>query len=236
MSTVNLKEIQQKLYEKLKASGWGDPLKVFILSADFERILNTLLRESTNGNKFTPVLKQLFTAFEECPYDKVKLVMVGMDPYPYLGVADGMAFSCSNTMKPAASLRYIQEQIASTVYNDPKREMNPDLRYLANQGVLLLNTALTTQVDKTGLHIELWKPFITFLLDILAFKKAQLAYVFLGAKAMEWNSSVPSQNYKFFVTHPASAAHMNQEVWDSGNLFNNINVVLKKNFNTEIQW
>lgn len=235
MSSVNIKEIQQKLYEKLKASGWGDPLKAFILSSDFERILNTLLRESTAGQKFTPVLKQLFTAFEECPYDKVKVVVLGMDPYPYLGEADGIAFSCSNTMKPAASLRFIQKEIVDTVYKDD-RKLNPDLRYLANQGVLLLNTALTTQVEKIGMHIELWRPFISFLLDMLAFKKAQLLYVFMGSKARAWNRSIPSQNYKFFTSHPASAGYNNQESWDSGDVFNNINTVLKKNFNTEIQW
>jgi uracil-DNA glycosylase len=235
MSTVNIKEIQQKLYEKLKASGWGDPLKAFILSSDFEKILNFLLKESLNGRKFTPVLKQLFTAFEECPYDKVQVVMLGMDPYPYLGTADGIAFSCSNTMKPAASLQFIQKEIVDTVYKD-NRTMNPDLRYLSNQGVLLLNTALTTEIDKVGVHIELWRPFISYLLDMLAFKKAQLLYVFMGSKARGWNKSIPDQNYKFFVTHPASAAHDNAERWDSGNLFNNINTVLKKNFNTEIQW
>lgn len=236
MSTVNIKEIQQKLYEKLKASGWGDPLKVFILSSDFEKILNTLLQESTDGKKFTPVLKQIFTAFEECPYDKVKVVMIAQEPFPYPNVADGMAFSCSNTMKPMVSLKMMQDEIARSVYNDPDKVMNPDLRYLANQGVLLLNTALTTQIDNVGTHIELWRPFIAFLLDNLAFKKAQLVYIFMGSKAKAWNKAIPSQNYKLFTTHPALASYTNKEYWDSGNVFLQANKVLKKNFNTEIQW
>lgn len=231
-----IKETQQKLYEKLKASGWGDPLKTFILSSDFEKILNVLLAESSAGFKFTPVLKQLFTAFEECPFDKVKVIMIGQDPYPYAQVADGMCFSCSNDMKPAASLKFIQQEICQTVYNDPKKELSPDLRYLANQGVLLLNTALTTQVDNVGSHMMLWRPFISFLLDTLAFKKQGLLYVFMGAKAKEWNKSVPNKNFKFFTSHPASAAHQQLPRWDSGDLFNHINKVLQENHNTQIQW
>ena len=79
LESVNIQEVQAKLYERLKPSGWGDKLKGFLLSDDFNRILSTLLIEAKDGKRFTPVVKQLFRAFEECPYDKLKVVMIGQD-------------------------------------------------------------------------------------------------------------------------------------------------------------
>lgn len=78
-NTVDLNDIKFKLYEKLKASGWADKLKTFILSDDFDKILNYLLKEARAGQRFTPPIKQIFRAFEECPYDKLKVVVIGQD-------------------------------------------------------------------------------------------------------------------------------------------------------------
>jgi uracil-DNA glycosylase len=234
---MTLKEVQQKLYENLKESGWGDKLKMFILSQDFYQILETLYQESQAGNKFTPVIKDLFRAFQECPYDQLKVVVIGQDPYPQAGVADGISFSCSYTGKAQPSLRYIFKEIDRTVYsqNEDTIPFDPDLKRWSNQGVLMLNTALTCRIGKIGSHIELWKPFIVYLLDMLS-QRNQIVYVFLGNKAKEWHTHIPNLNYKFFTTHPASAAYRKGAIWDSGDLFNNINKVLLESGNTEIKW
>lgn len=76
---MTLQEIQLKIYDKLKPSGWADKLKTFILSAEFGVILQTLYNDVQAGRRFTPILKHLFRAFEECPYDKLKVVVVGQD-------------------------------------------------------------------------------------------------------------------------------------------------------------
>jgi uracil-DNA glycosylase len=232
---MTLKEIQQKLYENLKESGWGDKLKMFIMSQQFYEILETLYNESQAGNKFTPVIKDLFKAFQECPYDQLKVVVIGQDPYPQAGVADGISFSCSYTGKLQPSLRYIFKEIESTVYPEGY-DGDVDLKRWSNQGVLMLNTALTCQIGKIGSHIELWKPFIVYLMDVLAHNNSGIAYVFLGNKAKEWHTHIPNLNYKFFTTHPASAAYKKDSRWDSGDLFNNINKVLVGSGNTEIKW
>ena len=85
---MTITDIQNKLYERLQDSGWGSKLKMFLLSKDFESILHTLYNDSQEGKRFTPVIKDLFRAFEECPYDKLKVVVIGQDPYPQAGVAD----------------------------------------------------------------------------------------------------------------------------------------------------
>jgi len=103
---MNLKSkiAQEKLNYKLKESGWYDSLQEFTESESFYQIVEFLFKESVAGREFTPTLKNIFTAFEECHYDKLKTVIVGQDPYPQKGVADGIAFSCSRKLKPEKSL------------------------------------------------------------------------------------------------------------------------------------
>ena len=223
------------LYERLKPSGWGDKLKTFILSSDFDKILNELMKQSQAGHRFTPPLKQVFKAFEECPYGKLKVVIIGQDPYPALGVADGIAFSCSGLPKAQASLRYIFKELEDTVYPDGYT-WDLNLARWSNQGVLMLNTALTTTIGQVGKHYGIWQPFIAFLFDILMFQNPGIVYVFMGARAKEWAESVPENNHKLYTIHPASAAHSNSEKWNSGDIFNNINTLLRKTNEGEIIW
>lgn len=236
--SVNIQEIKEKLYDKLKPSGWGDKLKSFILSEDFDKILLKLESEAIEGKRFVPQVKYMFSAFEKCPYDKLKVVMMGQDPYPYLGVPDGMAFSCSLRGKPEASLRYMFKEIEHTVYSEDGRVMdtNPDLTRWSQQGVLLLNSALTTTVGKPGVHQIMWRPFMSFLFDILSWYNPGMIYVFLGKTAGQWADSIPDNCYKLFASHPASAAHTNAERWDSKNVFNEVNGILLKNNNEKITW
>jgi uracil-DNA glycosylase len=236
LNTVDLELVKNKLYEKLKPSGWGDKLKTFIMSNDFDKILRHLLAEARDGKRFTPPLKYIFRAFEECPYDKLKVVVLGQDPYPGAEIADGIAFSCSLKGKPEASLRYMLKEVEDTVYPLEGYTWNPDLKHWSNQGVLLLNTAFTTTMGKVGQHYILWQPFLSFLLDILTFQNPGLVYVFLGKKSQEWAESIPDNNWKLFASHPASAAYQDLESWDSGGVFNKVNKILKDNYNQEIIW
>ncbi len=236
--SVNIQEIKEKLYERLKPSGWGDKLKSFILSDDFDKILLKLESEAMEGKRFVPQVKYMFSAFEKCPYDKLKVVMMGQDPYPYLGVPDGMAFSCSLRGKPEASLRYMFKEIEHTVYSEQDKVMdtNPDLTRWSQQGVLLLNSALTTTVSKPGVHQIMWRPFMSFLFDILSWYNPGMIYVFLGKTAGQWAEGMPDNCYKLFASHPASAAHTNAERWDSKDVFNEVNRILMKNNGEKIIW
>lgn len=232
---INLIDVRDKLYERLKPSGWADKLKTFLLSSEFEKILERLRDDKNSGNRFTPQIKQVFRAFEECPYNDLKVVMMGQDPYPYPGVCDGIAFSCANTGKPEASLRYIFRALEETVYPDGYI-WDPDLARWSKQGVLLINTALTTTMGKVGQHYMLWRPFIAFVLDILAFNNPGLIYVYFGKKAQDWMVATPDNNYKITVSHPASAAHMKSERWECDDVFNKVNHLLYRSNGFKITW
>jgi uracil-DNA glycosylase len=233
-NTIDLKDIKDKLYERLKPSGWADKLKTFLLSEDFDKILTTLYSEAKSGHRFTPPLKKVFRAFEECPYNDLKVIVIGQDPYPKLDAADGIAFSCSEG-RIQSSLKYIFKEIEDTVYKEGY-QWDPDLARWSKQGVLMLNTALTTRVNEVGSHYSIWQPFIAFLLDILTFQNPGLVYIFMGRKAEAWAESVPDNNFKLFTTHPASAVHTKNERWDSKDVFNKVSEILWKQYKQRILW
>ena len=228
---MELEEIKLKLFEKLKPSGWDRVFKSFIFSLDFDDILQKLYNLSQEGKRFTPPLKQVFRAFEECPYNDLKVIMISQDPYPQLGVADGIAFSCSNTNKLQPSLRYMFKELNGTQYDS----FDPDLKRWSNQGVLMLNTALTVEVGKIGSHYDIWKPFTAYLLDWLNSYNTGLIYVYMGKKAEEWSELTNDNNHKFFVKHPASAAY-NGSQWDSDNLFTKVSRLSNELNGKHIEW
>jgi uracil-DNA glycosylase len=230
-----IEEIKQKLFDKLEPSGWGRIFKSFIFSSEFTDILNKLYVLSVTDKRFTPPLKQVFRAFEECPYDKLQVVIIGQDPYPQFGVADGISFSCGNTNKVQPSLRYIFEEIERTVYQEFPSYQDPDLTRWSNQGILMLNTALTVEVDKIGSHYNIWKPFTAYLLDWLNNYNPGLVYVYMGKKAEGWSELTGDNNHKFTVKHPASAAY-NGSKWDSNDIFNKVSAIVKENSGNEITW
>lgn len=233
---LDIEEIKEKLLEKLEPSGWARVLKGFIDSKDFESIILELAKQSRDGRRFTPTLKNLFRAFEECPYDELKVIMLGQDPYPGFGHADGIAFSLSATKDMQPSLEHIFKEVNRTVYDSNNVCTDKDLTRWANQGILLLNTALTTTVGKVGQHYLIWRPFIAYLLDWLSWHVPGMVYVYMGKKAQEWSDCVNDNNYKFFVSHPASASYSSNLNWDSENVFVKVNEIVEKTYGTKITW
>lgn len=223
---INLEEIKLKLVEKLRPSGWADKLKGFVQSSDFDKILAELYRLREDGKRFTPPLKQVFRAFEECPHDKLKVIIIGQDPYPYFGIADGLAFSCSMTDKVQPSLKTIFEAIEHTVHEDFPTYQDPNLKRWANQGVLLLNSALTCQVDKIGSHYPIWKEFIAYTMDMLNYTDTGLIFVLMGKQAQELESMIGEHHHIIKVSHPASAVYT-KTTWNCGDMFNEINKIIK---------
>ena len=235
MDNINIKEKKDYFIPLLEKSGW-DSIKELVESPMFDDILIKLINEVNQGRRFTPIYKDIFNAFLECPYQDTKVVIIGQDPYPQLGVADGIAFSCSKTGKAEKSLQYILKQTVGNFTDTGRVIYTPeecDLRRWANQGVLLLNTALTTQVSKIGSHYTIWSSFMNKVFQELN-EHGDLIVALLGKKA-EAYEIVLSNNTIFKVTHPASAAYRGGE-WDCNDLFNKINQELKLKGKPLINW
>ena len=224
---IDINNLRERINKTLDDSGWTPALAPFINGLSFDIILNNLVSMVEADKRFTPRFKDIFNAFKECPYNDIKVIVIGQDPYPQLGVADGIAFSCSNKGKAEKSLQYILKAL-----NDEDGDV--DLRRWSNQGVLLLNTAFTCEVNSIGSHINLWKPFAIYLFELLNRHHKNIPVIMMGKKAEDWEIYLSNQKiYK--VAHPASAAYRGG-LWDCKDVFNQVNEELKKQEKTCIEW
>jgi len=224
---INIQEKKDKLSAKL--AEWKI-VKDYVQSSSFDSIILSLISQVENDNRFTPKFKDVFNAFIHCPYDKLKVVFVGQDPYPQLDVADGVSFSCSYTKKEQPSLRYIFDELQNQY---PNASRDPDLKRWSKQGVLMLNTALTVAIGKIGSHYDIWKPFASYLFSELN-KRDDLVFVCLGKKAEQWENYM-TNNHIIKVSHPASAAYKGGK-WNSQDLFKQVNNCLESMDKSLIVW
>lgn len=151
-------------------------------------------------------------------------------------VADGLAMSCSRTgvLQPTLVKWYeaMEEELNDGLCLECVK--NPDLEYLAKQGVLLFNSALTTRVGTAGAHQDLWEKFTAYVLgEIISFTGVPV--VFLGNEAKEFSGCLAPQQPKWELYHPVYAHRMKIK-WDSGGMFNGINKLLRGANGEEIFW
>ena len=231
---VNSQEFREQIYKKLEPTGWNTALRMFIKSNEFIRLIDRLKDDVVLDKRFTPTFKYVFKAFEECHYKDTRVIILGQDPYPQINVADGLAFSCSRQDKAEKSLQYVHSAIQKTVENAQPSVNN--LQYLADQGVLLLNTALTTQIGKPGTHQEYWKPFMAHLLDYVRMDNPNIVYLLLGKKAEFWEDLIDQPDNVVKASHPASAAYAKQHEWNCNDCFNKVNEILVSQELPEINW
>ncbi len=233
-STI-IQQTQDKLIQRLEPSGWSQKLGLLLQSQDFSTILETLFQYAQHGKHFTPGLKHAFRAFECCPFADTRVVILGQDPYPFPGVADGLAFSCSLTGKVQPSLRYMFEGINRLFPSETPAEQNPDLLRWANQGVLLLNSALTCEIGKPGSHQEIWRDFMIYVIDKLCTEKMDLVFVLMGKQAQTFVHHI--RNAKVInTTHPASAAYAKAKQWQGADAFVEVNKYLESIGSTPVSW
>jgi len=222
---IDINLLRDNLNNKLKDSGWDRMLSPYVNGLSFDHIMNTLIDNVENGRRFTPKFRDVFNGFYECPYDDLKVVIVGQDPYPQLGVADGIAFSCSIKGKAEKSLQYINKALGKELI---------DLRCWSNQGVLLINTAFTCEINKIGSHYAIWKSFTEHVFENINRHNPNTIFILMGKKAEAWQTLLP--NCKILkCSHPASAAYKGGE-WDSNGVFDKVNSILNKQDKTCINW
>lgn len=219
---------------------WHVKMQPFIESEACDEIYKYLKKESQRGKSIAPLSSSVYRCFQETPLDELKVVMVGMCPYHSLRngapVADGLLMGCSITGLLQPSLEQFYGGIERELYDglNLKYDKTADVTYLANQGVLMYNAALTTEINKAGSHIELWEPFTKYLFEeILA--TTGVPVIYLGKDAAKYSKYAPPFSYSFTVSHPASASYKNSE-WDSEGVFGKVNKILQDNNNFQINW
>ena len=162
-----------------------------------------------------PVQNKVFRAFELCPYDELKVVMLGQDPYPQKGVATGILFGNDKEVTEenlSPSLKIVKE--ACINYEIPHNNIIFDqtLESWAKQGILMINSALTVEMNKVGSHVMLWRPFISKLLKNLSDNNTAIVYVLFGRQAQTFKPYIGKFNHIIEVEHPAYFARTNTKM------------------------
>ena len=130
---------------------------------ELHRIMNILAIEYKK-KPVCPKKELVFKAFHLCPYEEVRIIMLGQDPYPQKDVATGLLFGNQKGIAEelfSPSLRVIKESLSALKSFGPSQGFDPTLEPWAAQGILLLNSSLTVEMNKVGSHSTLWKSFIS---------------------------------------------------------------------------
>lgn len=168
----------------------------------FVRLTDFVRGEYLSGKTIYPRARDIFNAFNLCPFDKVKVVIIGQDPYHEPGQAHGLCFSVPSGITPPPSLINIYKEINDDL-GRPSSTYG-DLTHWANQGVLLLNSTLTVIAHLAASHAgHGWEQFTDAVISAVA-KKEHVVYMLWGSYAQKKASLVDvSKNLVLKSVHPS---------------------------------
>lgn len=178
-----------------------------VLGSEFEKEYFKTLRDfihSEYRNKtIYPPAKQIFNAFDSCPFESVKVVILGQDPYHEPSQAHGLSFSVLPPCPPPPSLVNIYKEIRSDV--GTLVSANGDLTAWSRQGVLLLNATLTVEAHKAGSHQNKgWETFTDSAIKALAENREHLVFMLWGSYAQRKGAFIDrSRHLVLQAPHPS---------------------------------
>lgn len=224
---------------------WSLPLNKYLQSEEFDEILNFLIKEVQSKKIIVPQKKDLFNAFKYCQYSNVKVVILGQGPNPQIiddiPVDHGFAFSSNNKKFMPKSLENIFLEIEKTVYGGFDLEFlsrDINLTSWAKQGVLLLNTSLTTRKDVIGAHSKVWDSFIQEVFKVLRERHTGLIYCLWGNHAKSYKKYINEKNNYVLESGQPSLLSAIKGNWFGNNHFVELNNIIEKNNgkNFKINW
>ena len=212
---------------------------------DRKMVSEALDKVYREGKPFCPKPENIFRAFSILPPDKVKVVLVGQNPYPQKGVSTGILFANKENTpenKLSPSLKVIKNSFLRLLQN-PEKDINfdPSLVYIAEQGVLMINSALTVEMNKPGSHSMIWRPFVSILLRNLSNINHNIIFVLFGSQARTFRPYINKENLCVELVHPAYYARAGGEEQQEGEkvyarLWESINAVLVSMGEDRINW
>jgi uracil-DNA glycosylase len=172
--------------------------------ADYFETLVDKVKTAYSNNDVWPKGKDIFSAFDYCKFDNVKIVILGQDPYPTPGHAHGLCFSVEESVKPfPKSLNNIFKEINEDLNISPPE--NGSLIRWAKQGVLLLNTVLTVNAHEANSHKSFgWQTFTNNVITKISEKKEGVVFLLWGAQAQKKAELIDNQKHHLlFSVHPS---------------------------------
>ncbi|MBS9774387.1 MAG: uracil-DNA glycosylase [Tenacibaculum sp.] len=200
----------------------------------FKNLVEFVKEEYTNYTCY-PKGKNIFSAFDYCPFNDVKVVIIGQDPYHGVGQANGLCFSVYEGVAHPPSLINIFKEIEEDLKIPyPK---SGDLSRWAKQGVLLLNATLTVRQAQAGSHQNKgWEQFTDAVIEIISNQKENVVFLLWGGYAKKKGAKIDKNKHHILSSGHPSPLSANRGYWFGNKHFSKTNDFLKSKNLTEIKW
>lgn len=216
-----------------------DPSWKNVLEAEFEKEyfnrLTSFVREEYAGTTpIYPPARLIFNAFDHCPFDNVKVVIIGQDPYHGAGQANGLCFSVNKGVPFPPSLLNIFKEIENDLGTPIPQD--GDLTRWSDQGVLLLNATLTVRASQAGSHQKRgWEEFTDAVIRVLAERKENLVFILWGSYAQKKGAFI-DRNRHLVLTSPHPSPLSAYQGFFGNRHFSTANKYLAQHGKSEIIW
>jgi uracil-DNA glycosylase len=203
-------------------------------NAEYFRNLTDFVRNAYQTTTVFPPAGRIFAAFDACPFDKVKVVILGQDPYHDVGQANGLCFSVADGVQMPPSLVNIFKEInADTGRPIPQ---SGDLTRWAEQGVLLLNSTLTVEAHHAGSHQgHGWEQFTDAVIDRLSKEREGLVFMLWGSYAIRKGALINRMRH-LVLTSPHPSPLSAYRGFFGNHHFSQANAYLVQQGLTPIEW
>lgn len=221
----------------LMNEGWKKSLSGYMSSSPFQALQHFLESEWREGKTVFPPRDDIFAALNLCPLEKVKVVIVGQDPYHGPGQGHGLAFSVRKGVPQPPSLKNIFREISDDIGADIPT--HGCLKYWAEQGVLLLNTVLTVRQGQANSHARQgWEEFTDEIINILDQQETGIVFLLWGNSALKKGKSINEKMHTIIKTsHPSPlAATKTASPFLGSRCFSRANAVLMEKRKQPIDW
>jgi len=225
-----------KFYQQIDSS-WNLIFSDPILKANLDTVHNQLnLKDELVLDNTFPPADEIFNAFNLCNFNKLSVVILGQDPYPTRGNAHGLSFSVREGVAVPASLK----NIYNALENDDKvkftRPKHGCLSKWAEQGVLLLNSALTVKEGKPETHLQVWEQSTDKIIQLISQKSKNVVFMLWGKKAQAKNKLIDKSKHCILeYNHPSPQVSGNKFGTECKH-FSEANDYLKSHSKKEIIW
>ena len=215
-------------------SSWQQVLESEYEKPYFQKLISFVKFEYANKRCF-PLESEIFAAFNHCPFDKVKVVIIGQDPYHGFGQANGLCFSVNDGINFPPSLINIFKEIQSDLRLPIP--ISGNLERWADHGVLLLNATLTVRESEAGSHQKKgWETFTDAVIQKISDEKENIVFLLWGGFAKKKGAKINKTKHHVLETGHPSPLSANRGLWFGNKHFSKTNTYLQSLGKETIKW
>lgn len=216
------------------SKGWEEQLQQEFEKPYF-KILSTFVNAEYANHTCYPIKENIFSAFNHCPFEETRVVILGQDPYHKPNQANGLCFSVQDGERHPPSLVNIFKELQADF--NKTYPVSGNLEPWAKQGVLLLNSILTVREKEAGSHQKRgWERFTDKVISLLSEEKDGLVFLLWGTYAKNKAKLINSTKHHILSSGHPSPLSANRGYWFGNKHFSKTNAILNKNDNKIIHW